>query len=635
MLYQIKNGAVELGAERILKKIDFEIRDTEKIAIVGRNGCGKTTLLKLILGEHDLTRNGEDTQIIKSGKLSIGYLSQGAFASLERTVDEEMKEVFSAITAKRTRMDELLVQMQQSDDIRLIDEFNRLQAELDLQDIYSYEKEYNLLLTKFGFTTQDKDRVLSSFSGGQLTKLAFVKLLLSRPDVLLLDEPTNHLDITTLEWLEGYLRSYKKAVVIISHDRMFLDKIADVVYEIEYGVTKRYVGNYSSFVKQKEEAYERELKAYKAQRAEIARLEALIDRFRDTPTKVAMTDSKMKQIEHMEILEEPRRFDVRSFKASFVPRRATGKDVLTVNNLVIGYDKPLATVTLKQYKGQRIGIIGGNGLGKSTLLKTLVGALPSLGGRYEYGHQVDVGYFDQQMMQTASDKTVLDEFWDEFPSLSETEARGALGAFLFTGDDVFKRVSMLSGGERVRLALAKILQKKPNFLILDEPTNHVDMIGKETLESMLLSFEGTILFVSHDRYFIKKLAQSLLVFDGSTATHLPYTYEEYLSKRDTISVQPAVAPTDIAQAPAQKKGKDDYNRSKERARQERRLARVKELIVALEIKLDEKSQEQQNEEIQSDYARLCQISEEIESLESDLLALMEECEQLENALKHG
>ena len=628
MLYQIKNGAVELGAEKVLSKIDFEIRDNEKIAIVGRNGCGKTTLLKLISGELELTKNGEDTQIIKSNKLNIGCLSQGAFSSLDKTVDEEIKEVFKDILEKKAKMDCLLEKMQSSNDISLINEFNLLQEKFEKQDGYFYEKEYNLLFQKFGFLPEDKERKLSTFSGGQLTKLAFIKLLLTQPDILLLDEPTNHLDIDALEWLESYLKEYKKAIVVVSHDRMFLDKIADVVYEIEHGVTTRYVGNYSSFVKQKAENYERQLKAYKKQQAEIQRLETLIERFRDTPTKVSMTDSKMKQIEHMEKIDMPKHFDTRSFKMTFIPNRDTGKDVLVVNNLVIGYDKPLAKISFKQYKKNRIGIIGGNGLGKSTLLKTLVGKLPKLEGDFLFGHQVDIGYFDQQMMQNRTSKTVLDEFWDEFPKLSETEARSALGAFLFTGDDVFKQVNMLSGGELVRLTLAKILQKKPNFLILDEPTNHMDMIGKETLESMLKDFEGTILFVSHDRYFVNKIADSLIVFNGANATHLPFTYEEYMLKKDTL---PSLIQIE-KKTETVKSGKEEYNRAKEKAKQERRLSKVNQLINELEIQIDEKSKEQSLEKNQSDYELLCRISNEIEELENQLLSLLEECEELEKSL---
>ncbi|MBO5286843.1 MAG: ABC-F family ATP-binding cassette domain-containing protein [Clostridia bacterium] len=630
MLYQVKNGAVELGANTVLKRIDFEIRDNEKIAIVGRNGCGKTTLLKLIYGEYDLKKNGEDTTLVKSGKLSLGYLSQGAFSSLDKTVDEEISQVFSHIISKKARMDELLEKMQASQDLALINEYNRLQDDLNKNGGYFYEKEYNLLFQKFGFTKEDKARPLSTFSGGQLTKLAFIKLLLSQPDVLLLDEPTNHLDIETLEWLESYLKSYKRAIVFVSHDRMFVDKIADVVYEIEHGITKRYVGNYTSFVKQKEENYERELKAYKRQQEEIKRLEALIDKFRDTPTKVSMTDSKMKQIEHMEKLEEPKRFDTRTFKATFKPNRDTGKEVLTVTNLEFGYDKALARVSFKQYKGDRIGIIGGNGLGKSTLLKTIVGQIPKISGEITRGYQVDIGYFDQQMMQIKSSKTVLDEFWDAYPKLSETEARNTLGAFMFTGDDVFKSVSMLSGGELVRLALAKILQEKPNFLILDEPTNHMDMIGKETLESMLSQFEGTILFVSHDRYFVKKLASSLIAFDGKGATHLPFTYEEYLRRRENETTTLTV--TEKKETPISS-NKESYLKSKERGKMERRLAKVYSLIEETEGKIEEKTKEESLEENQSDYERLLSISKEIEELEVELLTLMEECESLENALK--
>ena len=630
MLYQIKNGAAELGANRVLRKIDFEIRDSEKIAIVGRNGCGKTTLLNLIQGKVDLTRIDESTQIIRSGKINIGCLSQNAFSNLDKTVDEEMCTVFSELLRKKERMEELSYLMEQSSDIKLINEFNRLQDEFTRDGGYFYEKEYNLLLQRFGFSQEDKQRALSTFSGGQLTKLAFVKLLLEKPDILLLDEPTNHLDIETLEWLEGYLKSYKKSVVIVSHDRMFIDKVADVIYEIEYGITKRYVGNYTSFLKQKEEDYEKQLKAYKKQQAEIKRLEELIERFRDTPTKVSMTDSKMKQIEHMEKIEEPRRFDTKTFKSQFVPKRDTGKEVLVVKDLQIGYTEPLATVSFTQYKKQRIGIIGANGTGKSTLLKTLIKELPSLGGSFNLGYQVDIGYFDQQMLKDTSNKTVLDELWDLFPKLSETEVRNILGSFMFTKDDVYKSVNDLSGGERVRLALAKILQSKPNFLILDEPTNHMDMIGKESLEEMLLAFEGTILFVSHDRYLVKKLAESLIVFDKNGAKHYQYTYDEYIEKREGLDSQEI---KEVKEEAPLSRGNLDYQRSKERAKKERRLAKVRELISQLEEKIELKTQEQEKEENQSDYEKLCKISEELLELENQLLALYEECEELENTLR--
>lgn len=631
MLFQIKAGAVEFGAERVLKRVNFEIRDKEKIAIVGRNGCGKTTLLRLITGEVELIRLSEETELTRAGKLNIGYLRQNAFSDLSRTVDAEMKTVFAALLKKGERMEELLLKMQGGcEDTRIISEYNRLNEEFTREGGYYYEKEYNLLLQKFGFLPEDKARPLGEFSGGQLTKLAFIKLLLEKPDVLLLDEPTNHLDINTVEWLEEYLKEYKGAIVFVSHDRMFIDKIADTVYEIEHGITKRYVGNYTSFVKQKEESYERELKEYNKQQAEIKRLEALIERFRDTPTKVSMTDSKLKQIEHMEKLEKPQCFDTRSFKASIVPKRDTGKEVLKINNLTVGYDKPLATVNMLQYKGQRIGIIGGNGLGKSTLLKTIVGIIPKISGDFTLGYQVDVGHFDQQLMQYKGESSVLDELWNEFPKLSETEARTLLGTFLFTGDDVFKKVSELSGGERVRLALCKLLKSGPNFLVLDEPTNHMDMIGKETLESMLSDFSGTILFVSHDRYFVSKLADSLLVFENGTATFLPYTYHEYLEKRD---INPPKREEAKEKAP-QTQGRQDYARSKERAKWERRLSKIEELIAELDSQIEDKRNEQSLPENTSNYQRLCELSEEIDVLEERMLGLMEESEELSRLLKN-
>ena len=634
MLFQIKNASVEIGSNLILKRVNFEIRDNEKIAIVGRNGSGKTTLLKLISGEIEMTKiEGEDSFIAKSNKLSIGYLKQNPFQDLEITVDDEMKKLFQNILRMKERLDFLLLEIEKGEKIEYLEEYTALHERFEADGGYYYEKEYNMLLSGFGFSISDKEKKLCEFSGGQLTKLGFIKLLLSKPDVLLLDEPTNHLDITTVEWLEGYLSEYKKAVVIVSHDRMFLDKVANVVYEIEYGETTRYVGNYSKFTKIKEASYEQNLKAYNMQQAEIKRLRTLIEKFRGTPTKVSMTDSKLKQIEHMVKISEPKKFDTKSFKASFTPNRETGKDVLTVKNLEIGYGFPLCKVNLNQYKKQRIGIIGGNGLGKSTFLKTLMGAIPKISGEYKFGWQVDVGYFDQQLVQYASNKTVLDEFWDTYPKLTETEARCALGAFMFTGEDVFKTVDMLSGGEKVRLALCKILQEKPNFLILDEPTNHMDMIGKETLENMLSEFEGTILFVSHDRYFVKKLADSLLVFEGNNATFYDYTYDEYILKKNEGTLPTLANETIIPKDEPMKKGKESFLAGKEKAKMERRLAKLNEKILLLDEEISQKKLELESDEVMSDYVKLCALNDEIEALENEQFAILEELDEIENKLK--
>ncbi|MBQ7840636.1 MAG: ABC-F family ATP-binding cassette domain-containing protein [Lachnospiraceae bacterium] len=659
MLYQISNGAVELGAEVILQKINFEIRDREKIAVVGRNGCGKTTLLRLIAGELELLKrdSDEDIFIAKAGNPEIGYLKQMAFEDPRITVDEEIQKVFRPIHVMQERLEALLHKMNEEKGAAVdeelhaeeIAEYTKLREEFEDIGGYYYQKEYDTMLRQFGFSMEDKQKPLNEFSGGQQTKLAFIKLLLSKPDILLLDEPTNHLDISTIEWLEDYLKSYKKAVVIVSHDRMFLDKVVDVVYEIEYKTAKRYPGNYTKFMETKRANYEKQKKDYELQQKEIARLEMIVEKYKNTPTKVAMTRSKLKQIEHMEKIEAPDRFDTHTFHANFKPERETGKEVLTVQNLQIGYDHVLSSVSMTQYRKQRIGIIGGNGLGKSTFLKTLVGIIPALGGEYSFGYQVDVGYFDQQMAQYSSKKTVLDEFWDEYPTLDRTEVRSSLGAFMFTQEEVFKTVDMLSGGEKVRLALCKIFKTRPNFLILDEPTNHMDIIGKESLEAMLRDFSGSVLFVSHDRYFIRQIADALLVFEGDQVTYLPYGYEEYLERREQKNLPSGDGKTFMAagtkaltgsakqecaaggQPPVQK-GKEAYELGRERSRLEKNVAKAEKKVAEMETALEAKKAELEKPEYASRYSKLEEISAEIEAMEEELLVLMEEWESLDQQL---
>ena len=536
MQYRINHGCVAYAADVILKDVNFEIRDTEKIAVVGRNGCGKTTLLKLISGEVELEKRDSDENIFiaKAGNPTIGYLKQMTFEDKTIPLEDEIRKVFRSYEELQEELERKRQCMEQEPTDENIDAYTK--AEEHFTDIggYYYQKEYETMIRKFGFSEEDKKKPIQEFSGGQQTKIAFIKMLLEKPDILLLDEPTNHLDIETIEWLEAYLKNYKRAVVIVSHDRMFLDDIVDVVYEIEYGKTTRYKGNYTSFVEQKRMCWEKQAKDYEAQQKEIARLQAIADRFKGKPTKVAMAKSKLKQIEHMERIEAPDRYDNKTFHAHFNPDVETGKEVITAKELQIGYAKGqvLSTVNLQLERGQKIGIIGGNGLGKSTFLKTITGQIPALGGEYQYGIRLQIGYFDQQMAQYTSEKTVLDDYWDEFPELSQTEVRSALGAFLFSGEEVFKQVHMLSGGERVRLALCKILKRKPNLLILDEPTNHMDIVGKETLEQMLKDYTGTVLVVSHDRYFIKQIADQILLFEPDRTTTLyPYGYAQYLEKK--------------------------------------------------------------------------------------------------------
>ncbi|MCQ2521151.1 MAG: ABC-F type ribosomal protection protein [Lachnospiraceae bacterium] len=637
MLYQITNGTVAFGDKVVLDAINFEVRNTEKIAVIGRNGCGKSTLLNLILGEIPLTRSdGDGASIAKTGGVTIGCLKQMTFDDEHVTLAEEIKKVFQPILAMKARMETLLAAIEKDAKDSDVAEYSALEERFTYLGGYRYEKDYELIVKRFGFTPEDEKKQLTEFSGGQRTKIAFVKLLLSKPDILLLDEPTNHLDISTIGWLEGYLKEYPRAVILVSHDRMFLDRVADVVYEIERGHMKRYPGNYTNFMARKREDYDKQLKAYEAQQKEIARLMELVERFKNTPTKVAMTRSKLKAIEHMEKIEKPESFDDRAFFSSLVPEKESGNDVLQVQNLVVGYDKPLAKVNFEQKKGQKIAIIGGNGLGKSTFLKTLVSVIKKHSGTFSFGYNVEIGYFDQQMARYESDKSVIDEFWDEYPTMTETQVRNILGGFLFRGDDVFKNVNNLSGGEKVRLALAKIFEARPNFLLLDEPTNHMDIVGKEALESLLKNYEGTVLFVSHDRYFVREIADALLVFTEEGAMYYPFDYTEY--ERNYGSGEKAKTGDDALRlhAPSadeaeEKKGKPDaaknYNNpGKERAKRERRIAKLEELIEAGEERLAAL-----NDELvanATDYGKLAEIQKEIDQINAQNDAYMEEWEKL-------
>ena len=639
MIYQIHNGAVMYGGDTILSGINFEIKNNrEKIAVVGRNGCGKTTLLKLITGEVDLAKrdSDEDIYIAKTGNPQIGYLKQMAFADDTVTLETEVKKVFEPIRAMQRTMDDMVTRMQTDHSEKLLEQYTRLQEQFNYIGGYYYEKEYEIVLKKFGFTDEDKKKPLSDFSGGQRTKIAFVKLLLEKPDILLLDEPTNHLDIETVEWLEGYLKDYPRAIVLVSHDRMFLDNIVETVYEIEYGKMTRYSGNYTKFIELKKEAYEKQKKDYEAQQKEIKRLRDWVEQWKNTPTKVAAARSKLKAIEHMEIVEAPDRYDTKSFKASFVPLRETGKDVLFVKDLGIGYDKLLETVNLDMKKGEKIGIIGGNGIGKSTFLKTLVGTVEPLSGEFKYGVNVDVGYFDQQMAQYTSDKTVIDDYWDMFPNLTETEVRSDLGAFLLRGDDVFKQVNMLSGGERVRLALCKIFKTGPNFLILDEPTNHMDIVGKETLESMLKDFAGSVIFVSHDRYFVKKVASRLLEFTADGVKTYNFGYEEYEEKRNggnDSKIDFGASKKQEAVTEPPKSSQNAYNNpGKERSKIQKKMEKLEEQIAGLEDTIAAKKDELQNPEYASNYSKLTEIQGEIDAAEENLLTLMDEWGELDKSL---
>lgn len=629
MLVKITNGCVAFGTNTILSNIDFQINEGEKVALVGRNGCGKTTLLKLISGEYELAKldNGETSSIVTARNITIGYLKQITFEDETITLEDEVKKAYKEIFDIETRMEKLLSEMESGSNNSAVKKYSELQERYNLLGGYTYKKEYETAIKQFGFTNEDKAKTLSEFSGGQRTKIAFIKLLLSKPDLLVLDEPTNHLDINAIEWLEEYLKAYKNAVLIVAHDREFLDKIVNSVYEIERGEITKYTGNYSAFAEKKRLEWEMQQKKHIEQQKEIAHLSGLVDRFRYKATKAAMAQSKIKQLERMDIVEAPELADTKSFHADFEPEYQSVQLVLSAKDLEIGYSKTLSTVSLNITRGEKIGIIGGNGLGKSTFLKTIVGAIPQLGGTYSFGDKVKIGYFDQHMAQYKSDKAVLDEYWDEFPNLTQTEVRSALGAFLFTQEDVFKPVNALSGGEKVRLELCKILKRRPNFLILDEPTNHMDIIGKETLEKMLKDYTGTVLFVSHDRYFVKQIASSVLVFDNGNVDYYPFGYEHYLEQAAKKSAE-----EEIVVVKEKSKKKKFTTPGKEKAKMEARIKKLEILLEKCDEKIAKLKEELQSEAVISDYVRLTELQEELMAQEEMNMSYLEEWDELQNKL---
>ena len=686
MRYQIRHALVQYGADTILQDVNFEVHDNEKIAIVGRNGCGKTTLLKLIAG--DITMNNPDSDeecgITMAGKQEIGFLRQVNFEDREVTVEEEIKKTFAPVFECEKRMSELEEQMKTSSDRAVLSEYDSLQRQMEALRGYSWQQDMEIIFQRFGFALEDLQRPIGSFSGGQQTKVAFIKLLLRRPDIMLLDEPTNHLDLPTIEWLEGYLKTYDKAVIIVSHDRMFLDRVIDVTYEIEYHEIRRYPGNYSTFMKLKEEALVKQEKDYEEQQKEIKRLTEWIEKWKNTPSKVAATHSKRMAIEHMVKIEKPRRFDTKAFHARYTPRIESYTNVVQAKELAIGYSHVLSRVSFLLQKKERLAIIGENGKGKSTLLKTLIGEVPSLGGEFKIGQNVEWGYFDQQkavLDDADPEQTVLDNFWEEYPGYVREEVRSALGGFLFSGEDVMKKMGQLSGGEKVRLSLCKMLQTKPNLLILDEPTNHMDIIGKEALEKMLNEYEGTVLFVSHDRYFISRIATGILEFTQNDVKQYKLNYEDYLAEKLKEAGAPGIGgtagqgagqagpkgnPTDKSgrtgvgsAVPSQNAGmaqnsgmagkgasgeepptlsdvfdkKTYYNPGKIRSRLQNQLAKYERLLAESEEKLSELQLQIMDPALASDYPKLMEIQGAIEAEEKNQESLLERMVETETELE--
>ena len=660
MRYQIKHALVQYAADTILEDVNFEVHDNEKIAIVGRNGCGKTTLLKLIAGDIHMNNldSDEECGIVMAGKQEIGFLRQISFTEGDVTVEEEIKKTFAPVfecEARMTEIEQLL--HEEVDNQNLLNEYDALQKKMEALRGYSWRRDMEVMFQQFGFSLADLNRPIGDFSGGQQTKVAFIKLLLSRPDIMLLDEPTNHLDLPTIEWLENYLKNYDKAVIIVSHDRMFLDRIIDVTYEIEYHQIKRYPGNYTAFLKRKEENMIKQEKDYEEQQKEIQRLTEWIEKWKNTPTKVAANRSKRMAIEHMVKVEKPRRFDTKTFQAMFTPRIESYTEVLSVKNLRIGYDTELSKVSFTLQKGERLAILGENGKGKSTLLKTLVGKLEALGGSYTFGQNVEWGYFDQQIAvvnDTDSEQTVIENFWDEYPKLLREEVRSALGSFMFSHEDVMKKIGQLSGGEKVRLALCKMFQKKPNLLILDEPTNHIDIMGKQALEQMLQNFKGTVLFVSHDRYFIKQVATEILEFEQENVRQYYCGYEEYLQEKAKIATADRVlgnssnrgVTNSVNTASTTERYKEQhsalkdvvdkkayYNPGKIKSRLIKQLEKYEKQLEESEEKVETLKMELLAPELATDYQKLMELQTQLEKEETQQESLLERIVEVETELE--
>ena len=637
MLIQLNNVTKNFVVNEVFSNVKMEINDKDRIAIVGRNGAGKSTLLKIISGEIDFD-NGERTV---SKDTTIGYLSQEFIVREDLSIYEEMITCFNEIIELEKELEKISYELT-SENIEnnpgLLDKYDRLQNQVLTHKDYHYKSKIDSVLYGLDFDKEVFNKKISTFSGGEKTRLSMAKLLLSEPDLLILDEPTNHLDMENVAWLENYLSSYNGAIVIVSHDRYFIDKVVSVVYNLEFGKLKKYVGNYSNFLRQYEEDYEKNLKEYVSQQKDIKRLEEFVQKNIARASTSKMAKSRQKVLDKMEIIDNPRKDD-KAANIEFRIKEQSGRDVLIVNDLQVGYEEQVGQkYNFSAYKGDRIAIVGKNGIGKSTLIKTIAKKQKKLGGNIQYGSKVSLGYYDQKQAEFESSKTVLNELWDEYPLMKEAEVRTVLGRFLFRGDDVLKIVRDLSGGEKARLQLAKLMLGKNNLLILDEPTNHLDITSKQVLEEALENYEGTILFVSHDRYFINKIANK--VFDITEEGYNIYlgNYDYYLEKREQEKIAKRLKEEKIAEAVV--KEVNDYVLSKEEKRRIRKLERTRdELIVQideLESKIKIVNEELMKEEVYTDAVKtqewngkLKKLTSELEEKNNSWLEIEEELESIQ------
>ncbi|MED3912263.1 ABC-F type ribosomal protection protein [Peribacillus simplex] len=637
ILLQINQLSKYYGAELILSNMKLEVQNKDRIALVGRNGAGKSTLLKIIAGQ--LSHDGGE--IIKPKGVTIGYMAQDTGLESELTIWDEMLTVFTDLIEQEKELRRLEADMARPDIFenetiyqKVLNEYDTLMVAFKEKGGYQYEADIRSVLHGLQFADFDYSTPISTLSGGQKTRLALGKLLLRKPDILILDEPTNHLDIETLSWLEQYLQSYQGAVLIVSHDRYFLDKVVNLVYEISRNNMKKYHGNYSSYLEGKAEDYERDMKLFEKQQGEIEKLRDFVQRNITRASTTKRAQSRRKQLEKMDVLDKPQG-DEKSANFSFQIERQSGNEVLHLQDLAIGHEGETVSknINSRMTKGESIALVGPNGVGKSTLLKTIISKLPALSGDFRFGTNVEVSYYDQEQANLVSNKRVLNELWDDYPLKPEKDIRTVLGNFLFSGDDVLKTVSTLSGGEKARLALAKMMMEKGNFLILDEPTNHLDLDSKLVLENALIDYPGTILFVSHDRYFINRIATKVIELSKDGNEEFLGDYDYYLEKKQEQAEIQALEQQDQAKTLDTAVEKTNYKIDKEAKKAERqRKRRIEEIETAMELletEINEYNDLLCDPNVFQDHEKVMEVQAKLDNAQESLDQLLEEWAELE------
>lgn len=634
ILLQANQIARLFGADVLFKNIQLEIADHSRIGLVGRNGAGKSTLLKIIAG----LEAPDEGQIAKNKTATMGYLAQDTGLTSDATVWDEMLEAFAEVRQMESRLRMLEQSIADAQDhtsdayTRLLKEYDQLQHDFTEKNGYGYETEIRSVLHGFQFDESFYEQAINTLSGGQKTRLALARMLLQKPDILILDEPTNHLDIETLAWLENYLQNYSGALLIVSHDRYFLDKVVSEIYELSRHRMRHYKGNYSRYLDLKAEQLQSEWKAYEKQQQEINKLEDFVARNLVRASTTKRAQSRRKQLEKMERMDRPQG-DEKSAHFLFDIDKPSGNVVCQLENGAIGYDEEVlaAPIDLDIRRQDAIALVGPNGIGKSTLLKSLIGALPLLQGEVHLGTNVSIGYYDQGQADLNSRKTILSELWDEHPTTPEVTIRNVLGGFLFSGEDVDKPIALLSGGEKARVALAKLAMNKENFLILDEPTNHLDIDNKEVLENALIDYQGTLLFVSHDRYFINRIASKVIELSEDGSKLYLGDYDYYLEKkREEAEIAAMLADSDSSQPSAPSTGKQTFQQSKEQQKilrsLQRKVAEVEDNLATIEETLHNLEKAMAEPDVLEDHVRLTDLNSQLEAAQSQQESLLEQWE---------